>query len=201
MRLLPLADSGLLVELPDAGLVLALYRALCDDRPPGVTDIVPAARTVLLTGDPPFPVAAVSSAVRAVDLGAATVPVLGTVQIPVVYDGADLQHVGQVTGLGAAELIRRHTGTNWHVAFTGFAPGFGYLTGDGWDLQVPRRDEPRTTVPAGAVALAGPYCGIYPRESPGGWQLIGGTSVPLWDVGRSPAALLRPGTRVRFIQA
>jgi KipI family sensor histidine kinase inhibitor len=98
----------------------------------------------------------------------------------------------------ADEVVRRHTGTEWTVAFCGFAPGFGYLTPDGEPWDVPRRDSPRTRVPAGAVALAGGFSGVYPRESPGGWQLIGRTDVAVFDVARDPAALLRPGVRVRF---
>lgn len=88
--------------------------------------------------------------------------------------------------------------TPFRVAFCGFAPGFGYLTGLPERLHVPRRRTPRTTVPAGSVALAGPYAGVYPRPSPGGWQLIGRTGAQLWDPGREPAALLAPGTEVRF---
>ncbi len=198
MKVLPVADSGLLVELPDPDQVLSLYRALSESRPAGVTDIVPAARTVLLTGDAPFPAAAVARAVRALDLAAVPAPVLETVEMPVVYDGPDLDHVGQLTGLGVEEIVRLHLSSTWQVAFTGFAPGFGYLSGGDPRLQVPRRDEPRTRVAAGAVALAGPYCGIYPRESPGGWQLIARTDQTLWDARRDPAALLRPGVRVRF---
>jgi KipI family sensor histidine kinase inhibitor len=86
------------------------------------------------------------------------------------------------------------------VAFSGFAPGFGYLTGLPPDLHVPRRDTPRTRVPAGSLGLAGPYAGIYPRASPGGWQLIGRTELELWDAHRDPPALLAPGTRVRFVE-
>ena len=89
--------------------------------------------------------------------------------------------------------------TEFRVAFCGFAPGFGYLTGLPERCHVPRRDSPRTAVPAGSVALAGPYTGVYPRSSPGGWQIIGTTEAVLWDPGREPAALLSPGTRVRFV--
>ena len=87
------------------------------------------------------------------------------------------------------------------VAFCGFAPGFGYLVGADDRLDVPRRSNPRTRVPAGAVALAGKFSGVYPRESPGGWQLLGHTSVRTWDVRREPPALLVPGVRVRFVES
>lgn len=95
-------------------------------------------------------------------------------------------------------MVRIHTAAEFRVAFCGFAPGFGYLTGLGERYAVPRRATPRTAVPAGSVGLAGPYTGVYPRSSPGGWQLIGTTDSVLWDATREPAALLSPGTRVRF---
>lgn len=103
-------------------------------------------------------------------------------------------------GVDTAEVARIHAGTVFRVAFCGFAPGFAYLTGLDPEYHVPRRADPRTSVPAGAVALAGPYTGVYPRSSPGGWQLIGtAPGTVLWDSARKPAALLAPGTRVRFV--
>lgn len=123
------------------------------------------------------------------------------VEIPVVYAGADLLLVAAHTGLSVAQVIAAHTGTEWKVGFTGFAPGFAYLIGGDPRLVVPRRAEPRPRVTAGSVALAGPYSGVYPTESPGGWQLIGHTDLPLWDLQRDPPAVLRPGTRVRFRDA
>ena len=127
-----------------------------------------------------------------------------THEISVVYDGADLAEVGALTGLGERGVVEAHTGQTWTVAFGGFAPGFPYLVADdpheasGPPWEVPRRAEPRTSVPAGAVGLASRYCGIYPRPSPGGWQLIGRTDAVLWDIDRSPPALLTPGQWVRF---
>jgi KipI family sensor histidine kinase inhibitor len=123
----------------------------------------------------------------------------GTVEIPVCYDGEDLAEVGELTGLGADGVVEAHTGQTWTVAFAGFAPGFGYLVGEDDRLHVPRRTTPRTKVPAGAVGLAGEFSGVYPRESPGGWQLIGSTRLPMWDLDRDPPALLQPGLRVRFV--
>jgi KipI family sensor histidine kinase inhibitor len=121
--------------------------------------------------------------------------------VPVRYDGEDLAEVAALWGCDAAEVVRRHTDERWTVAFCGFAPGFGYLVADDgghrWD--VPRRDMPRTSVPAGSVGLAGPYTGVYPRASPGGWQLVGRTRFELFDVMREPPALLVPGRRVRFV--
>jgi KipI family sensor histidine kinase inhibitor len=108
--------------------------------------------------------------------------------------------VAGLTGLSPEDVVAAHTGQTWRVAFAGFAPGFGYLVGEDDRLHVPRRDEARTRVPAGAVALAGEYAGVYPRTSPGGWQLIGRTDLVLFDPDRDPPALLRPGTRVRFVE-
>ncbi len=102
------------------------------------------------------------------------------------------------TGLTEAEVVAAHTGQTWTVAFCGFAPGFGYLVGVDDRLRVPRRAQPRTSVPAGAVGLADAFAGIYPRSGPGGWQLLGRTEAVLWDLDRDPPALLRPGVRVRF---
>lgn len=120
------------------------------------------------------------------------------VTIPVVYDGPDLEEVASLTGLSATDVVAAHTGTTWRVAFGGFAPGFAYLAGGDPRLDVPRRSEPRPKVPVGAVGLAGAFSGIYPRASPGGWQLIGRTEETLWDEQRDPPALLRPGWSVRF---
>lgn len=205
-RLLPCGDSGLLVELGDTAAVLALHGLLSRALPAGVVDLVPAARTLLLQLDPR------STTVRAVseelsEILAAGVPAGSTVssrdvvEVPVVYDGDDLAEVGRLTGLGATGVAAAHQAAEWTVAFCGFAPGFGYLVGGDPRLTVPRREVPRTRVPAGAVALAGPFTGVYPRSSPGGWQLIGRTDVVLWDTGRDPVALLRPGVRVRFVAA
>jgi KipI family sensor histidine kinase inhibitor len=124
-----------------------------------------------------------------------------TVEIPVTYDGPDLAEVARLTGLGEDEIVAAHTGTLWRVAFGGFAPGFAYLVGGDPRLQVPRRDEPRTKVPAGAVGLAGEFSGIYPRESPGGWRLIGRTDVAMWDLDRDAPALLAAGTTVQFVRS
>lgn len=201
LRLLPCADSGLLVELDDLDAVLALHAALAADaaRPAGVLDLVPAARTVLILLDPARAApGAVATWVRTARPTAAGRADAGEVEVPVTYDGADLDEVGQLTGLGRDGVVAAHSGQRWTVAFTGFAPGFGYLVGADDRLHVPRRVEPRTRVPAGSVGLAGRFSGVYPRESPGGWQLIGRTDLAVWDLDREPPALLRPGVRVRF---
>ena len=205
-RVLPLGESGLLVE---TARVLALLRALAgsEQRPAGVLDLVPAARTLLVGFDPrAADPAAVRRWLEVVLAGpldgdpASCEPAL-TVTIPVTYTGPDLEDVARLTGLTPAGVVAAHTGTTWSVAFTGFAPGFGYLVRAAPDrpsLDVPRLEVPRTRVPAGSVALAGRYSGVYPRASPGGWRIIGSTDAVLWDTDRDPPALLRPGLTVRF---
>jgi KipI family sensor histidine kinase inhibitor len=200
MRLLPSGSTALLVELDDLEEVLALFGALAEAPPEGVTDIVPAARTVLLVIDPQrTSLPAVAAAVRS------TVPHRGAqragelLEVPVTYDGQDLEDAARLLHCDVQELVRRHSADEWLVAFCGFAPGFGYLTSRSQQWDVPRRATPRTKVPAGSIALAGEFSGVYPRESPGGWQLIGRTDLVPFDLTRTPAALLRPGVRVRFV--
>jgi KipI family sensor histidine kinase inhibitor len=202
MRLLPSGSTALLVELDALDDVLALYAALADAPPEGVVDVVPAARTVLLVTDPArTTLAAVADAVRHTTPRPDARAVGDVVELPVHYDGADLDELAGLLELTSEEVVARHTGAEWTVAFCGFSPGFGYLTQPGTEWNVPRRATPRTKVPPGAVALAGEFSGVYPRESPGGWQLIGRTDVDVFDLSRDPAALLRPGTRVRFVAA
>jgi KipI family sensor histidine kinase inhibitor len=201
-RVLPYGDAALLVEVGDLAEVLALAAAVRDAALTGVLDVVPAARTVLLTTAPGTDLAALRRTL--LDLTAApadAAPGGSTVEITVTYDGADLAEVARLTGLDEVGVVAAHTGTPWRVAFGGFAPGFAYLTGGDPRLEVPRRAEPRTRVPAGAVGLAGGFSGVYPRASPGGWQLVGRTDAVLWDVDRDPPALLPPGGWVRFVEA
>ncbi|MEV7969963.1 allophanate hydrolase subunit 1 [Sphaerisporangium sp. NPDC088356] len=193
-------DWALLVEVGGVGEVLALYDALAADPPRGVTDILPAARTLLVRFERPARHDTVESAVLKARPASGYRPVTGEVAIPVVYDGADLADVASLTGLSERAVVEAHTTTMWTVGFSGFAPGFGYLTGGDPRLNVPRRDESRVRVPAGSVALAAGFSAVYPRESPGGWQLIGRTDVTVWDVTADPPALLRPGMRVRFTE-
>lgn len=199
MRMLPCGDTALLVELVGLDEVLGLYDALSDRGLDGVVDLVPAARTILVRFDP-----RATSAATVADAVAATEPTPGPrrggpeIELPVRYDGDDLAAAGELTGLGPRGVVEAHTAQTWTVAFCGFAPGFGYLVGEDDRLRVPRRHDPRTRVPAGAVGLAGEFTGVYPRESPGGWQLIGRALVPVWDLARTPPALLVPGARVRF---
>lgn len=200
MLVRPCGTAALLLELDDLDEVLALYASLVDERPDGVIDVVPAARTILVVVDPDVAALVdVERDVRQVRPGRDRRTAGELVELPVTYDGEDLAEVGSLLGCDPEEVVRRHTGQEWTVAFCGFAPGFGYLTADGGGWDVPRRSSPRTKVPPGAVALAGEFSGVYPRESPGGWQLIGRTDVVVFDIDRDPAALLRPGTRVHFV--
>lgn len=201
MKVLPCGDAALLLEVGELDAVLALAAAVRAAGLPGVLDVVPAARTVLLTTVPGTDLAALRRAVLDLPVDADDArPDGDTVEIPVVYDGPDLDEVGRLTGLGADGVVEAHTGVLWRVGFGGFAPGFAYLASDDDRLHVPRRSEPRTSVPAGSVGLAGEFSGIYPRSSPGGWQLIGRTEATLWDVDADPPALLQPGARVRFVR-
>lgn len=203
MRLRPAGDRGLLVEVDDLPAVLEVHERLRVAALPGVVDLVPAARTVLVVLDPsttsPDAVAAALRALPEVpDRSGGGTPG-AVVEVPVVYDGADLDEVGRLTGWGADGVVRRHTATTWTVAFGGFAPGFAYAAADsGPTWSVPRRTEPRTRVPTGSVALADAWTGVYPTASPGGWQLLGRTDAPLWDLHRDPPALLHAGVTIRF---
>jgi KipI family sensor histidine kinase inhibitor len=202
MRVLPSGSTALLVELEDLDAVLALYAALADEPPDGVVDVIPAARTVLLVTDPArTSLSAVADAVRRTTPRTDDRTGGEVVELPVHYDGEDLEELARLLDLTPEELVQRHSGTEWTVAFGGFAPGFAYLTQPGGQWDVPRRSTPRTKVPPGSVALAGEFSGVYPRESPGGWQLIGRTDVAVFDLDRDPPALLRPGVRVRFVDA
>jgi KipI family sensor histidine kinase inhibitor len=191
---------GLLVECADLSEVAATYAALTARAAElRATDVVPAARTVLLAG--------LADLEAAVELVAALTPTSGgaaisdapEVEIPVTYDGPDLDEVARQWEVGTSEVVRLHQDTEFTVAFCGFAPGFAYCTGLPADRTVRRRDDARPRVPAGSVALAGEFTSVYPSSSPGGWQLIGSTRLPVWRPDAEPPALLAPGTRVRFV--
>lgn len=201
-RILTASDRALLIEETDLDAAMRLHAALEAAPPPGVQELVPAARTVLVRFDPSAVAASdLRELIRAVPLAEAAGSHAGEVAIPVRYDGEDLAEVAGLLGVSAEELVARHTAATWRVAFTGYAPGFGYLVGDDALFDVPRRPSPRTRIPAGSVGLAGHFSGVYPRESPGGWQLIGRTDAAMWDLHRDPPALLVPGATVRFERA
>lgn len=206
-RLLACGDAAVLVEVAGIDEVLALHGALARAEPAGLVDLVPAARTVLVQVTPGTELEPLRRWIA--ELAAGTDPGAGpgrgrasddaeALVVPTRYDGPDLDEVAELTGLGVDGVVTAHTGQAWRVAFAGFAPGFGYLVGGDERLRVRRRDQPRTRVPAGAVGLAGEFSGVYPRESPGGWQLLGRTELAMWDENRDPPALLYPGRVVRF---
>ena len=191
MNLKPYGDTALLLDCESLDEAQRWFAALHDEA-----EAVLGARSVLLRGDP----AALRSLVGRTTPADVADPLDGPeVEIPVAYDGADLDDVARLTGLTPAGVVEAHTGTPWTVAFGGFAPGFSYLVGGDPRLQVPRRDSPRNRVPAGSVGLAGEFSGVYPRESPGGWQLIGRTELATWDTSRDQPALLTAGMTVRFV--
>ncbi|MFG1699010.1 allophanate hydrolase subunit 1 [Nonomuraea sp. NPDC049309] len=196
-------EHGLLVETGSLELSHRVDAALRAGRPEGVVEIVPGPETVLVVApgaDQGRLRARLESVVREESGRAAAgdEPERPLVTIPVVYDGADLESVAELAGISVDEVIARHTGRELVVGWLGFAPGFAYLTGLDPVLEMPRLDTPRTSVPAGSVAIAGPYSAVYPTASPGGWRLLGRTSVKVWDVTADPPSLFRPGTRVRF---
>ncbi len=204
-RVLDYGDRALLLEFDGTAEVLAWTDTLRAADLLGVIDIVPAARTILLKLAGSRYQAPTRQRLRQVPLSedalaesAAPADGDADIVIDVTYDGEDLDEVARLTGLAPQEVVAAHTGRPWRVGFSGFAPGFAYLVGGDGRLAVPRRSDPRTKVPVGSVGLAGDFSGIYPRESPGGWQLIGRTSAVLWDVDRENPALLTPGMWVQF---
>jgi len=194
-------DRALMLQCGSTAEVLAWVDALRAAALRGVLDIVPAARTVLVKLDNPRLQAVTRQRLRRMRVTpdvAAPADRTADVVIDVVYDGPDLPEVANHTGLTTAQVINAHTSTLWRVGFNGFAPGFAYLVDGDPRLLVPRRSEPRTSVPAGSVALAGEFSAIYPRQSPSGWQLIGHTDAVLWDLERPSPALLTQGMWVQF---
>lgn len=201
LRIIDYGDHALLLQFDSTGEVLAWADAVRGAGLDGVVDVVPASRTVLVKLDEHRLQAATRHRLEQLRVGAVEKPQPpgeADIVIDVVYDGPDLAEVAEHAGLDTDGVVAAHTGTLWQVAFGGFAPGFAYLVGGDERLHVPRREEPRTKVPAGAVGLAGEFSGIYPRQSPGGWQLIGSTDAVLFDVDRSDPALLTPGMWVQF---
>lgn len=215
-RVRAFGDSAVLIELADVDVSVAAARSQAlartvrreTDGRPGWGAVVPAAASVLVHVDPVRPgVADALEVVRAIVAGADPAEAAWprdppTVDIAVRYggaDGPDLEEVAALTGLSPATIVERHASMTYRVLFLGFAPGFAYLGPLPAELIVPRRASPRIRVPAGSVAIAGPHTAVYPTESPGGWQLVGRTTVTLWDPRREPPALLEPGALVRFV--
>jgi len=188
VRLLPAGDHAALVEVDDNAAALRLAASLRERG--GFVDVVPGHRTVLVTWDAERPQLDVDDLVVEIAPGK-------LVEVPVDYDGPDLDEVARLTGVD--DVVGLHTAAEYTVGFVGFAPGFAYLLGGDERLFVPRLDTPRERVPAGSVAVAEPYSAVYPRESPGGWRLLGRTELVLFDPAGERPALLEPGDRVRFV--
>jgi KipI family sensor histidine kinase inhibitor len=202
VRFAPCGTHHLLVESDSLEEVLNCFSTLESNPPTGVLDLVPAARTLLIEYDrQKTNFATLRAAIASTEITTRVQWDAPAVEIPVRYDGDDTAFVQDFLGYTRDEFIEWHTGQTWLVAFTGFAPGFGYMIGDLDDRPIPRLDKPRVDVPAGAVAVAGEFTGIYPRNSPGGWRIIGHTDVALWDLQREPPAILIPGGTVKFIEA
>lgn len=200
MRFLPVNTDSFLVELPTLHDTLALHDALSAATLPGIEELVPAARTLLVRFTPWLTdAAALCRAIRQLPPGGEGRRQLPLITIPVCYDGEDLPALAGLLGLTVNQLVEHHQSVRWKVAFTGFAPGFAYLASPDWPKEIPRRTTPRTRIPAGALGLAGEFSGIYPQASPGGWQLIGHTAEKMWDIARQQPALLQPGAEVRFV--
>jgi inhibitor of KinA len=217
MQLLPLGDTAILVRVGDTidATTHARVRAVCDalDRAPipGLIEFVPAYAAVAVHYDPAAfgdvvdgPLAGIAAALenRLADLEVAVPPPGRLVEVPVRYGGAhgpDLAEVAQHAGMTSAEVVREHAAAEYTVYMIGFAPGFPYLGGLAERLALPRRETPRLVVPAGSVAIGGRQTGIYPLQMPGGWHIIGRTSMRLFRPEDNPPTLLRLGDRVRFI--
>lgn len=197
MRLLPYGESGWLLDCDDAHEAQRWFTGLSGADTPDFADVVLGARTVLVATVP----GAHRRAHRVIESTEPRDPQASDVDdvtIRVRYDGPDLEDVARHLGLSTTEVVDLHTASAWTVAFSGFVPGFGYLTTDHERLTVPRRASPRPRIAAGSVGLAGSYSGVYPKDSPGGWQIIGHTDTVLWSVDRDPPALFRAGCLVTF---
>jgi len=194
VNLLSYGPRAVLAEFDSLAEVMAAAAAWRAAVLSGVVDIVPAARTVLVVHDATFDREWLQQPVPA----ESTAAIGELVTIDVVYDGEDLAAVAAALEMSRDQVVRIHSAADYVVAFCGFMPGFSYLVGLDARLMLPRRTTPRTRVPAGSVALAAEFSAVYPRESPGGWQLLGRTDATMWSEDREPPALLPPGTRVKF---
>ena len=192
----PAGDRALLVELEGNEEAVRLAERARSELL-GLVDAVPGHCTVLLAFDAAPDAGRVRGLAEAVE-GVVAAAAASEVELAVTYDGPDLAEVAELTSLSPEEVVARHCAATYVAGFLGFAPGFAYLLGGDDRLFVPRRAEPRTRVPGGTVATAGVYSGVYPRESPGGWRLLGRTDAVLFDPAREPPALLAAGDRVRF---
>ncbi len=195
----PYGEHGVLIECQDLEMVHELFRSV---RGSGlVEECVPGAETLFVR--PRHPTMSSAELVRRIAMLPVSPATVGDTERPlhvvdVIYDGVDLPVVASLTGLSVEEIIRRHTAPTYTVAFLGFSRAFPYLVGLDPALVVPRLESPRSSVPAGSIAMGAGFTGIYPASTPGGWRLLGRTGIVFFDEGRDPAGLLAPGDRVRF---
>jgi KipI family sensor histidine kinase inhibitor len=196
----PAGDRAVLIELKDNDAVQRLAAGLEAQRGEELEEIVPGHETLLLVwrrGAPPL--GAIEQLISGAELTAEASAQPAEIELRVRYDGPDLAAVAESCGFSLEELVARHLACRYRVGFIGFSPGFAYLLGGDPALQPPRLAEPRTRVPAGALAIAGPYSAVYPRSSPGGWNLIGSCDEPIFDPAQNPPALLTAGMAVRLV--
>lgn len=199
LRILPAADDVLLVEYANLDGVVSHFPALAKANIWGIKELVPAASTIMVHFEPGLiSPERLASTIRSITPETERNDNTKTVNIDVLYNGEDFDDVCAMLNLSAEELIARHTANDWQVAFVGFAPGFAYCVGKDPIFNVARRPSPRTRIPAGSVGLAGEFAAVYPGASPGGWQLIGVTDAPMWDLNREQPGLLAPGDHVKY---
>lgn len=203
IRARPAGVRAVVLELDDGwepAAVAAEVRRLADVQGARLSDVVPGAGTVLVVAQDPPGLAQLLAALPRLTAPPPTEQAAGTpLELPARYDGPDLPDVARATGLSVQDVVHRHSAVVYRAAFSGFAPGFVYLSGLDPALRLPRRATPRTAVPAGSLAVADGWTAVYPRRTPGGWHLLGTVDVPVFDLAREPAALLAPGQRVRFL--
>ncbi|MEY2582626.1 MAG: hypothetical protein QOE09_2475 [Ilumatobacteraceae bacterium] len=198
MRVLPFGPAAILAEYESLAEVMSVDDALRSSGLDGIDEVIPAARTVLVTYTRVDRAALDKLLVPGPSVPRAEGPI---VEIPVVYDGPDLDEVAEAMRLSVEQVIETHSGTVYSAAFLGFTPGWAYLVGLPKSLQLPRRPTPRTSVPAGSVAIANEFTGVYPTLSPGGWHLLGHTVATMFDVERDKPSLVMAGDRVRFVRS
>ncbi len=199
MNIRPMGDGALLVETRDNIEAQKLRLALAAESIPGLRQLVPGFDSLLIAVDPlSADLDALAQRLPELLRTPQAMPAPRNHEIPVHYGGEDLAAVAVELSMSVEEVVRRHSTASYTVAFLGFAPGFAYLNGLDPKLHAPRLATPRTRTPAGAVAMAGEFSGIYPQATPGGWRVLGTASVTLFDAVRSSPALLSPGDQVRF---
>ena len=200
MRFLSVNVDSFLIELASLEETLALYSKLQQVKLDGIKELIPAAKTILVFfNEFETTLQKLVFCIEKLEIGSSIDRQAEEVIIPIIYDGEDLSQVAELQGMSVAEVIKKHQQSIWNVAFIGFAPGFAYLTSSDHPFtDIPRLKVPRKKIPAGSLGLAGKYSGIYPKDSPGGWQLIGTTLEKMWDLDRKNPALLLPGMKVHF---